>query len=136
MEQGLRELREIERQPVDRRRDEQVEVFGEEEARERRDDVREHENGDEGEQDQSQYLSRDQRPQLLHRAQAFQDLVQDAKDPEPERPRNDRQEDELPGAAARALLADPLPRGPPFGLEHVGKRRLFHLPSTSTSSRT
>src|SRR6266568_3190886 len=128
MQQRFAELREIESQPVDRRRDEQIEVFGEEEARERRNDVRE--------QDQAEDFSRDQRPQLLDRTQRLQDLVQDAKDAEPERPRDDRQNDELPGAAAGALFAQPLQRGPPFGLEHMRERRLLHRPSTSTSSRT
>src|SRR6266516_704177 len=136
MQQRFPELREIESQPVDRRRDEQIEVFGEEEARERRNDVREHENRDEREQDQAEDFSRDQRPQLLDRTQRLQDLVQDAKDAEPERPCDDRQDDELPGAAAGALFAQSLQRGPPFGLEHMRERRLLHRPSTSTSSRT
>src|SRR5206468_6466265 len=49
---------------------------------------------------------------------------------------DDREDDELAGAAARALLAEPLEHGAPLGLQHVPQRGLLHHPSTSTSSRT
>src|SRR6266496_2327760 len=93
MQQRLAAFREIEAQPVHRSRHEQIEILGEEEARQRGDDVRQHQNRDEG------------------------------------------QHDELPGAALRALLTQPLQRRAPLRLEYVRERRLLHRPSTSASSR-
>src|SRR5262249_44918176 len=89
-----------------------------------------------GEQDQAEDLPRNERAQLLDRPQALQDPVQHAEHPRPERAADERQYDQLAGAAAGALFAQPLQRGAPLGLEHVRERRLLHLPSTSATSRT
>ena len=40
-------------------------------------------------------------------------------DPQPERAADQRQDDELAGAAARAFLAQPLQRGAPLGLQDM-----------------
>src|SRR5436190_5645113 len=138
MQQRLTQLGEIQPQPVHRRRDEQVEVLGEEEARERRDDVRQHQDGYEGKQNEPEDLARDERSQLFDSAEIAQDEKQHAEDACPERPSDNDQNDELAAAALGALFTQPLQRGPPFGLPHVGERRLLdHVPpNTSTRSRT
>src|SRR2546425_2342572 len=114
----------------------QVEILREEEARQRRDDVREHQDRDEREQDQSEDLSRNKRSQLFDGTQGLEDPVQDAKHTGPEPGADERQDDELAGAAAGALFSQPLQRGSPFRLEHMRERRLLHRPRTSASSRT
>ncbi len=136
VQQRLPQFREVQAQPIDRRRDEEVEVLGEEKARQRRDDVGEHEDRDKRQEDESEDLSGNQRSELLDRTQALQDLEQHTEDARPEQASDDRQDDELAGAAAGALLTQPLERGPPFGLQDVGERRLLHAPRTSTKSRT
>src|SRR5947208_2925834 len=138
MQQRLTQLGEIQPQPVHRGRDEQVEVLGEEEARERRDDVRQHQDGYEGKQNEPEDLARDERSQLFDSAEIAQDEKQHAEDACPERPSDNDQNDELAAAALGALFPQPLQRGPPFGLQHVGERRLLdHVPpNTSTRSRT
>src|SRR6266550_4604019 len=138
MQQRLTQLGEIQPQPVHRGRDEQVEVLGEEEARERRDDVRQHQDGYEGKQNEPEDLARDERSQLFDSAEIAQDEKQHAEDACPERPTDNDQNDELAAAALGALFPQPLQRGPPFGLQHVGERRLLdHVPpNTSTRSRT
>src|SRR6266508_1393068 len=89
---------------------------------------------------ESEHLSGNQRSELLDRTQALQDLEQHTEDARPEQPSDDREDDELAGAAAGALLTQALQRGPPFGLQDVGERRLLdHAtlpPRTSASSRT
>src|SRR2546427_1274183 len=98
MEQCLAEFGEIQPQPVDRRRDEQVEVLREEKARQRRDDVREDQDGDKGKQNQPENLAGNERSQLLDFPQISQYQVQHPEDAGPERPADDDQDDELPAA--------------------------------------
>ena len=135
VQQRLAQLCEIEPQPVDRRRNEEVEIPREEETRQRRDHVREHQDRDERQQDEPEDFSGDQGPELLDAAQSLQDPVENPKYTGPERAADQRQNDELAGAAFGTLLAQPLQRGAPLRLQDVRERRLLHRPSTSASSR-
>src|SRR5207247_10216057 len=81
-------------------------------------------------------LPREEGSQLLHAAEVLEDPIQHSVDEDPEREGDDREDDELAGAAARALLAGPLEHGAPLGLQHVPQRGLLHAPSTSTRART
>jgi len=116
VQQRLAQLREVQAQPVHRRRDEQVEVLGEEEARQRGDDVRQHQDRYEGKQNQAEHLAGNERAQLLHRTQRLQDLVEDAEHTRPEQSADQCQDDELAAAAPGAFFAQPLQGGPPLGL--------------------
>src|SRR6185312_6678884 len=136
VQQRLAELREVETQPVHRRGHEQIEVLRQKGARDRRDDVGEHQDGDEGQQNEAKNFSGNQRAELFDRAQAAQDAKQHVEHEPPERATDQREQNELAAAAARALLANALQRRPPLGLEYVQQRRLLHRPRTSASSRT
>src|SRR3989449_8366689 len=85
-----------------------IEVLREEEARQRRDDVGEHEDGDERQQDEAEQLARQQRAQLLHAAKVLEDPVEHAEHADPEGESHHDQRQQLAAAAARALLADSL----------------------------
>src|SRR5256885_11033515 len=136
MQQRFAELRDIQTQPVDRCRHQQIQNLGEKEARQRRNDVRQHQDGNEGQQNEAENLAGDQRAQFFDAAQRFQDPIQHAEHADPEAASHQCENDELAGPALRALFTHALERGAPFWGEHVRQRRLFHLPRTSASSRT
>src|SRR5690348_4578985 len=131
---GLEQLREIEAQPVDGRRHQQIEVLGEEEAREGRNDVRQDQDRDEREQGEPEHLAGQEGAELFDAAEIAQNHVEDAEHAGPERESDGAEQDQLAAAPFRPLLPDPLEGGPPLGLEDVEQRRLIHLPSTSASS--
>ena len=108
MQQRLSQFREVQAQPVDRRGDKEIEVLREEEARQRRDHVRQHQDGYKGEQDEAQDLAGNQRTQLFDRAQGLENPIQHAEDADPERPADQREHNELAGAAVGALLTQAL----------------------------
>src|SRR4029077_13119026 len=126
----------VQPEPIHGRGDEQIEILREEEARERCDDVREYQDGYEGEQDQAENLAGNERSQLLDFPQIPQNQVQHAEDAGPERPADDDQDDELAAATLLPFLAQPLQRGAPLRRQHVRERRLLHAPRTSIKSRT
>src|SRR5205085_7399 len=142
VQQRLAELGQVEPEPVHGRRDEQVEVLREEEARQRRDHVRQHEDADEGEEHDAQNLGGEERPDVFHSTEVLEDQVEGAEHADPECHAYYGQREQLARPAAQALLADPLQGGPPLGLEHAPQRRLGHgapsppWPNTSASSRT
>src|SRR2546427_4339538 len=103
-----------------------MEVLREEEARQRRDDVGEHEDGDERQQDEAEQLARQQRAQLLHAAKVLEDPVEHAEHADPEGESHHDQRQQLAAAAARALLADPLQGRAPLRLDHAPQGRLLH----------
>src|SRR5439155_2628391 len=137
------QLREIDAQPVHGRRDEQIEVLREKKARQRRDDVRQHEDRNEGKEHHAEHLPGQQRTQVGVGPEVPQHQVQQQVDGKPEQNADDHQGAQFPGPPPRALLADSCQRRAPLGLEHPPQRRLFHAacppspsPSTSTRSRT
>ena len=81
---GLDQLRAVEPQPVHGPRHEQVEILREEEARERRDDVRQQQDREEAHEHQAEQLPREQRPDLRDSAEVREQLVQQSEDERPE----------------------------------------------------
>ena len=84
VQQRLAQLREVKTQPIDRGGHEQIEVLGEEEARQRGDHVRQNQDRDEGEQHQPEDLGGEKRPELLGAADVLQDQVQHSVHADPE----------------------------------------------------
>src|SRR5205807_2430548 len=105
---------------------------------------RQHQDGDEGQEDHPEHLAGKQGAQVWVGPEVPQHQVENPIDGEPEQRPHGHEQQQLARAAARAFLADALQRGPPLGLEHTPQRRLGHgapsppppWPSTSASSRT
>src|SRR5213594_3550358 len=138
-------LRQVDAQPVHGRRDQEVQVLRQEEARQGRDHIRQHENADEREEHDPEDLAGEQRPEVFHAAEVLEDPVEDGEYADPEGQPHEGQDEQLGRAPAGALFADPLQGGAPLGLEHPPERGLRHAarppsllppPSTSTKSRT
>src|SRR5207247_575067 len=127
------------------RRDQEVQVLRQEEARQGRDHIRQHEDADEREEHDPEDLAGEQRPEVFHAAEVLEDPVEDGEHADPEGEPHEGQDEQLGRAPAGALFADPLQGGAPLGLEHPPERGLRHAarppslfppPSTSTKSRT
>ena len=68
----------------------------------------EHQDGYKGEEDQPEDLAGNQRTQLFDCAQGLENPIQDTEDTDPEGAADQREHNELPAAAVRALLTQPL----------------------------
>ena len=84
VDERLEQLGQVEREPVDRRRDEQIQIARQEETGERRDDVRQQQDREESDENQREQLSGQQRPDLLHAAEEAQQAKQQHEDERPE----------------------------------------------------
>ena len=115
---GLEQLGAVEAQPVDRSRDQQVEIPRQEEARQRGDDVRQQQDREEADENHAEQLSGEQRTDLRHSAEVEEQAVTAIT-----KTKAQKSTPMMPSSAMRA----PRPRSPPRArtraVSHFGRRR-------------
>ena len=119
MDQRFENLREIEPAPVHRGRHQHVEVFGQEEGRERCHQVGEQQDRSERQQQHAEDLAGQQAADFRRGAEILEHPVKDQKGAEPEGAPNDSEQNHPPGGLV-AALGHPGRHAPPFREHDLG----------------